>query len=43
MTYEELKYRQSWALHQKIDHAVGTIDSFISKTGGGGGAYAAEF
>jgi 3'-phosphoadenosine 5'-phosphosulfate sulfotransferase (PAPS reductase)/FAD synthetase len=36
MTYEELKYRQSWTLYQKIDHAAGTIDSFMSKTGGKG-------
>jgi 3'-phosphoadenosine 5'-phosphosulfate sulfotransferase (PAPS reductase)/FAD synthetase len=28
MTYEELKYRQSWTLAQKIDHAVGVVSSF---------------
>lgn len=34
MTYEELKIRQSWSLHQKIDHAAGTIEHFLSKTDG---------
>lgn len=33
MTIEELKNRQSWTLSQKIDHSVGTIESFIAKTG----------
>ena len=32
MIYEELKYRQSWTLEQKIDHAVGTVDFFLSQT-----------
>lgn len=34
MTYEEFKKRQSWSLEQKIDHAIGTIEDFISKLGG---------
>lgn len=34
MTYEELKIRQNWTLHQKIDHAAGTIESFLSQTEG---------
>lgn len=33
MTYQELKQRQSWSLNQKIDHAVGAIEGFISKSG----------
>lgn len=33
MTIEELKNRQNWTLSQKIDHSVGTIESFIAKTG----------
>ncbi|MDR3093280.1 MAG: phosphoadenosine phosphosulfate reductase family protein [Bacteroidales bacterium] len=36
MTVEELKYRQSWSLEQKIDHAVGTVEFFLSQTGGKG-------
>ena len=32
MTYEELILRQSWSLHQKIDHAVGVIESFLVHT-----------
>jgi 3'-phosphoadenosine 5'-phosphosulfate sulfotransferase (PAPS reductase)/FAD synthetase len=35
MTYDELKYRQGWTLEQKIDHSVGVVSSFASKTGGG--------
>lgn len=31
MTYEELQYRQSWTLEQKIDHAVGAIQVFINR------------
>jgi 3'-phosphoadenosine 5'-phosphosulfate sulfotransferase (PAPS reductase)/FAD synthetase len=31
MTYEELKYRQSWTLEQKIDHAVGVVSSFMER------------
>lgn len=34
MTYEELKYRQSWTLNQKIDHALGVIDQFHSRLDG---------
>jgi 3'-phosphoadenosine 5'-phosphosulfate sulfotransferase (PAPS reductase)/FAD synthetase len=34
MTYEELKYRQSWTLEQKIDHTIGTVEFFLSKTEG---------
>ena len=34
MTYNELKYRQSWTLEQKIDHAVGAVSDFIAKTNG---------
>lgn len=33
MDLKELKYRQSWSLEQKIDHAVGAIEAFKSKTG----------
>jgi len=36
MTYKDLKIRQSWTLAQKIDHAVGTIESFLSETNGKG-------
>lgn len=32
MTLEELTYRQNWTLNQKIDHSVGTIESFLSRT-----------
>ena len=34
MTYEELKYRQSWTLEQKIDHAVGVVSSFHNRLNG---------
>ncbi|MDR0658838.1 MAG: phosphoadenosine phosphosulfate reductase family protein [Mediterranea sp.] len=34
MKYEDLKIRQGWTLNQKIDHAVGTIEEFMSKTDG---------
>ena len=34
MTYEELKYRQSWTLEQKIDHAAGVVSSFSTRTNG---------
>lgn len=34
MTYQELKYRQSWTLFQKIDHAVGVIEQFIARLDG---------
>ena len=33
MTISELRERQAWTLEQKIDHAVGTIEAFIAKTG----------
>lgn len=33
MTIKELQERQSWTLDQKIDHAVGAIEAFISRTG----------
>ena len=33
MTEEELTARQAWTLNQKIDHSVGTIEAFISRTG----------
>lgn len=33
MTIQELNERQHWTLDQKIDHCVGTIESFISRTG----------
>ena len=33
MTVEELKYRQGWTVEQKIDHAAGTVESFLSQTG----------
>jgi len=34
MTYEELKYRQSWTLFQKIDHTVGVVSAFLSEVNG---------
>ncbi|OAV75853.1 hypothetical protein Barb7_00485 [Bacteroidales bacterium Barb7] len=34
MTYEELKYRQSWTLEQKIDHTVGVVSHFADKMNG---------
>jgi 3'-phosphoadenosine 5'-phosphosulfate sulfotransferase (PAPS reductase)/FAD synthetase len=33
MTNQELHNRRSWTLYQKIDHAGGTIENFISVTG----------
>lgn len=33
MDYNELKRRQQWALNQKIDHSLGAIEAFISRTG----------
>lgn len=33
MTAKELLERQTWTLEQKIDHAVGTIEAFIARTG----------
>lgn len=32
MTKTELLQRQAWSLEQKIDHAIGTIEAFISRT-----------
>lgn len=34
MDIKELKYRQSWTLHQKIDHSLGVIDQFVSRLNG---------
>ncbi|MDR0506799.1 MAG: phosphoadenosine phosphosulfate reductase family protein [Dysgonamonadaceae bacterium] len=34
MTYDELKYRQSWTLEQKIDHAAGVVSFFMGKVNG---------
>lgn len=34
MDIKELRERQSWSLNQKIDHAIGTIEQFISRTDG---------
>lgn len=31
MTYEELKYKQSWTLNQKIDHSLYIIDAFLAQ------------
>lgn len=33
MTLKELHERQNWTLNQKIDHAVGAVEAFISQTG----------
>ena len=33
MDYKELAERQRWTLHQKIDHSVGVIESFLARTG----------
>lgn len=33
MTSKELHTRQNWTLNQKIDHAVGTVEAFLSRTG----------
>lgn len=33
MTIKELQTRQNWTLNQKIDHAVGAVEAFLSKTG----------
>lgn len=33
MTSKELEERQAWSLTQKIDHAIGTIEAFINRTG----------
>lgn len=34
LTYQELKERQSWSLYQKIDHAVGVIEQYITRLEG---------
>lgn len=34
MDLKELRERQSWTLHQKIDHSLGVIDQFISRLNG---------
>lgn len=34
VTAEELRYRQSWNLDQKIDHTLGAIEQFYNYTGG---------
>lgn len=34
MDLAELRKRQSWTLHQKIDHSLGVIDQFISRLNG---------
>ena len=33
MTIQKLNTRQGWTLNQKIDHAVGTVEAFLSRTG----------
>jgi len=33
MTIQELQLRQTWPLHQKIDHALGTVEAFVARTG----------
>ncbi len=33
MTVQELQQRQKWPLHHKIDHALGTVEAFIARTG----------
>lgn len=33
MTIQELQQRQQWPLHQKIDHALGTVEAFVARTG----------
>ena len=30
MSIAELQERQSWTLHQKIDHTVGAIEAFVT-------------
>lgn len=34
MTRKELKERQGWTLKQKVDHSLGAIDQFLSRTNG---------
>lgn len=33
MTSKELIARQSWTFNQKLDHSIGTLEAFISRTG----------
>ncbi len=33
MTAKELIARQSWTFNQKLDHSIGTLEAFISRTG----------
>lgn len=33
MTEEELTARQAWTFNQKLDHSIGTLEAFISRTG----------
>jgi predicted phosphoadenosine phosphosulfate sulfurtransferase len=34
MDSKTLEARQRWTLSQKIDHTLGTIDTFVSRLGG---------
>lgn len=34
VSIKDLKARQAWTLSQKIDHALATIDVFVSRLGG---------
>lgn len=34
MTYDELKFRQSWTLERKIDHSLGVIENFYTTLNG---------
>lgn len=34
MDIKELRERQNWTLHQKIDHSLGVIDQFVSRLNG---------
>lgn len=34
MTLQELRQRQAWTLHQKVDHTLGVIDQFVSRMDG---------
>lgn len=34
ITKDELEYRQSWSLEQKIDHSLGVIDQFYNRLNG---------
>lgn len=41
MSAEILKERQGWTLEQKIDHSLGAIDAFVSRSGGLDNVYVA--